>query len=161
LPVAVGRFLGVDLAWREDRPGLVANETGVAVLDRSGRVLDAGWTRGLDATVAWVQAAARGEPALLFIDAPLVVDNASGQRTCETQVGQRYGRWKVSANTTNTRSPRRAGVGLCGRLEAVGWQYSDGLDGPPAGGRTFCECYPYTTPGGSAGAWLRHRTSPI
>jgi predicted RNase H-like nuclease len=30
-------------------------------------------------------------------NAPLVVDNPTGQRPYETQVGQRYGRWKVSA----------------------------------------------------------------
>jgi hypothetical protein len=36
------RYLGVDLAWREARPGRPANETGVAVIDPAGRVLDAG-----------------------------------------------------------------------------------------------------------------------
>jgi predicted RNase H-like nuclease len=46
----------------------------------------------------------------MFVDAPLVVANETGQRLCETQVGQRYGRWKVSANTTNIHSPRLAGV---------------------------------------------------
>ena len=139
--VGIDRFLGVDLAWRESRPGLSANETGVAVLDPDGRVVDAGWTRGLDETVERV-AAAGAEPALLFVDAPRVVDNSSGQRTCETQVGQRYGRWKVSANL---RSPRQAGVVLRRRLEERDWQYSEGHSGPPADGRWCCECYPYTT----------------
>ena len=114
--MGIDRFVGLDLAWRESRPGLAANETGVAVLDPDGRVVDAGWTRGLDETVEWVVAAA-GESALLFVDAPLVVDNPGGQRACETQVGQRYWRWKVSANTTNLRSPRLAGVALRRRLE--------------------------------------------
>ena len=41
------RYLGVNLAWREDRPGLPANETGVAVIDSQGLVLDAGWRRGV------------------------------------------------------------------------------------------------------------------
>jgi predicted RNase H-like nuclease len=45
-------YLGVDLAWRESRPGLPANETGVAVIDATGRVLDAGWRRGVDETDA-------------------------------------------------------------------------------------------------------------
>lgn len=34
-------FLGIDLAWREDRADLPANETGVAAIDPAGRVLDA------------------------------------------------------------------------------------------------------------------------
>ena len=150
LCMSVGRFVGVDLAWGPSRPGVAANETGVAVLSPSGRVLDAGWTRGLEETVDWVLAAAAGDTALAFIDAPLIVDNASGQRLCETQVGQRYGRWKISANTTNSHSPRLAGVELRQRLQGQGWRYSDGSDGPPVGGRTFSECYPYTTLVGAA-----------
>lgn len=144
LGVSVSRFIGLDLAWRESQPGRVANETGVAVLDANGRVVDAGWTRGLEETVDRVATAA-GPSALLFIDAPLVVDNPSGQRPCETQVGQRYGRWKVSANTTNLRSPRHAGVTLRRVLEERGWCYSDGRSGPPGDGLWCCECYPYTT----------------
>ena len=142
--MSIELFLGLDLAWRESQPGLAANETGVAVLDPNGRVVDAGWTRGLDETVERVAAAA-GESALLFVDAPLVVDNPSGQRACETRVGQRYWRWKVSANTTNLRSPRLAGVTLRRRLEKQDWRYSDGHSGPPVAGRWCCECYPYTT----------------
>jgi len=49
----------------------VANESGVAAIDTTGRVLDAGWSRGLDETIAWIEAAAAGGPALLFVDAPL------------------------------------------------------------------------------------------
>lgn len=69
----------------------------------------------------------------------------TGQRLCEKQVGQRYGRWKVSANSTNLSSPRLAGVALRRKLEAVGWHYDDGLDGPPSRGQVLSECYPYTT----------------
>ena len=42
------RVLGVDLAWGEGTAAQVANETGVAALDASGRVVDAGWTIGLE-----------------------------------------------------------------------------------------------------------------
>ncbi|MGI8336400.1 DUF429 domain-containing protein [Actinomadura scrupuli] len=143
--MAIGRYLGVDLAWREDDDRQAANESGVAVLDDGGRVLDAGWTRGSAGTLNWIREATDDDPALLFVDAPLVVTNPAGQRLCETQVGQRYGRWKVSANTTNLNSPRLAGVTLRGRLEACGWTYADGHDGPPAAGRVVSECYPYTT----------------
>ncbi len=148
--MAVTCYLGVDLAWREDRPGLPANETGVAAIDPDGRILDAGWTRGVEPTLAWADAAAGGGRALMFVDAPLVVTNEAGQRPCETQVGQRYGRWKVSANPTNARSPRLAGVRFLGLAEASGWRYSDGRDGPAAGGRFLSECYPYTTLVGAA-----------
>jgi predicted RNase H-like nuclease len=89
--MSVPRYLGVDLAWREAQPGRPANETGVAAIDPDGQVLDAGWTRGVEATLAWADAAAGDDGALMFVDAPLVVTNEAGQRLCETQVGQRYG----------------------------------------------------------------------
>ena len=46
-----------------------------------------------------------------FVNAPLVVRNTVGQRLCETQVGRRYGKWKVSANSTSLQSPRLAASG--------------------------------------------------
>lgn len=133
------RFLGVDLAWGTEA------ETGLVALDDGGRVVEAGWTRGVDATAQWLEAAA-GDDAVVFVDAPIVVDNPDGQRLCETHVGQRYGRWKVSANSTNLASPRLAGVALAKLLVDRGWLLDDGLEGPSAGpGRRFSECYPYTT----------------
>ncbi|MFY1670905.1 DUF429 domain-containing protein [Plantactinospora sp. WMMB334] len=143
--MSIERFIGVDLAWRDEAGSAPANETGVAALDRRGIVLEAGWTRGVAATVDWVQEVAGDRSALLFVDAPLVVENVTGQRVCEQQVGQCYGRWKVSANTTNQASPRRAGVTLLARLQECGWTYHDGRGGPPVDGRLVSECYPYTT----------------
>lgn len=148
--MTVTRFLGVDLAWREGHADLPANETGVAVLGPAGRVLDAGWTRGVPDTLAWAQAAAGGQDAVMFVDASLIVRNPAGQRLCETQVGQRYGAWKVSAHSTNLRSPRLAGVRLLSLAEQAGWRYSDGRAGPPASGRVICESYPFCTLVGAA-----------
>ncbi len=111
--------------------------------------MDAGWTVGLDETVAWVDGHA-ADQTLLFVDAPLLVENPTGQRLAERQVGQRYGRWWVSANSTNLNSRWLAGVRLRERLEQSGWNYDDGLDGPPVSGRKMSECYPYTTIVGAA-----------
>jgi predicted RNase H-like nuclease len=135
----------VDLAWREGRADLPANETGVAAIDAGGHVLDAGWTRGVQETIAWANGAARGGDAFMLVDAPLVVRNEAGQRLCETQVGQRYGRWKVGANSTNTGSRRLAGVRFLSLAEQAGWRYSDGRHGPQAGGWVISETYPYVT----------------
>ena len=148
--VADARFIGVDLAWREGNADLVANETGVAVIDRDGKILDAGWTRGVEQTIGWADTAVGDGDAVLFADAPLVVRNQTGQRLCETQVGQRYGRWKVSANTTNTHSPRLAGVQFLRLAELSGWRYSDGSGGLQHGGRFVSKTYPYATLVGAA-----------
>lgn len=135
------RYLGIDLAWGESAD---ANETGVVALEPDGTVIDAGWTTGIAATAAWIEAFA-GSDAIAFVDAPLLVLNESGQRLCEKQVGQRYGRWKVSANSTNLSSVLLGGVSLRHLLELQGWTYSDGSAGPPDDGLWVSECYPYTT----------------
>ena len=98
------RFLGIDLAWAEGSDARPARDSGVVALDQSGEVVDAAWTNGLAQIQAWIAEFGHAD-TLLFIDAPLVVDNPSGQRLCERQVGRCYGRWKVSANTTNLQSP--------------------------------------------------------
>ena len=132
--------IGLDLAWADPtdkRP----NESGLVMLNPAGEVVHAGWTVGVAATVDWIDRTAPAE-ALLFVDAPLVVNNPIGQRLCENQVGKRYGRWRVSANSTNLSSPRLAGVDLIRRLTARGWRYHDGIDGPPSTpGRYVAECY--------------------
>ena len=138
------RFLGIDLAWGEGTDLKPANRSGVVALEPDGRIVEAGWTIGIDETERWIEQHA-AEDTLLFVDAPLVVTNEEGQRLAEKQVGQRYGRWWVSANSTNTQSPRLAGVHLRRRLEDSGWIYSDGREGPPDRARTLSECYPYTT----------------
>jgi predicted RNase H-like nuclease len=137
------RVLGIDLAWADSTATAQANETGVVAVDPDGSIVDAGWTVGIDETIAWMLDHA-ADDALAMIDAPLVVTNLSGQRLCEKQVGQRYGRWKVSANSTNLSSNRLGGVTLRQRLEELGWQYCSGHGGPPTAGRSVSECYPYT-----------------
>ncbi|WP_415961572.1 DUF429 domain-containing protein [Streptomyces sp. 021-4] len=141
----IERFIGIDLAWAQGGARTKPNETGVAAIDGRGVVIDCGWTFGLEETMAWLAKTAVGGSALAFVDAPLVVENPAGQRPCEREVGQRYGRWKVSANSTNQSSPRRAGVMLRELLQESGWTYDDGRGGPPTGGLVVSECYPYTT----------------
>ena len=135
--------IGLDLAWA-DKAKKKTNESGIVMLRPTGHVEAADWVIGLDETMAWLDCYAPAN-ALLFVDAPLVVNNVTGQRLCEKQVGQRYWRWRVSANSTNRQSPRLAGVKLLRRLVARGWTYHDGLGGPPVvAGRFVSECYPYT-----------------
>ena len=138
-------FVGVDPAWGEGTRTRPPNETGLARIAGSREVIDAGWARGLTDTLAWIEKVTGSEDAVVAVDAPLVVTNSSGQRLCEKQVGQRYGRWQVSANTTNTSSSRQAGVALLSGLKDLGFAYSDGWAGPPANARHVFECYPYTT----------------
>lgn len=110
-------LFAVDLSWREGHADPVASETGVAVVDGDGQILDACWTRGVEQTIGWADSAAGDGDAVLFADAPLVVRDVPGQRVCQTQAGQRCGHWQVSANTTNAHSPPADGRAV----PAPGW----------------------------------------
>jgi predicted RNase H-like nuclease len=138
------RFIGVDLAWGEGTASRAPNETGLVVLDESGHILDAGWTRGVDETVEWLASVAT-TGSVTAIDAPLVVTNSTGMRECEREVANGYMRWKVGANASNTSRGWQAGVALRSRLEADGFTYLDGLTPATNEARSFFECYPYTT----------------
>lgn len=138
------RFLGVDLAWGEGNGSRAANETGLVCIDETGTVIDAGWAVGIDAVVAWIVATA-SPGSVIAVDAPLLVENETGMRLCEREVGQRYGRWQVSAYPSNLRLPALGGVALSTALEAAGFQYFDGLSTPAADAVVFFEAYPHTT----------------
>jgi predicted RNase H-like nuclease len=148
------RFIGLDLAWRDGHPTRVdgrpaAKETGVVVADETGRILDAGWERGIDAVVARVTghlADARGTGAIIAVDAPLVVHNApKTMRKCEKEVGRRYGRWGFSAYPSHTGLIWLSGVALRRRLEQLGVSYTQGVLPPAPGDAVMFECYPSTT----------------
>jgi predicted RNase H-like nuclease len=139
-------FVGIDLAWAEGSAVKVANESGVVCIDGTGRVIEAGWTVGVAETVERITTlTADASRAVLFVDAPLVVTNQGRQRQCERQVGQRYGLWLVSANSTNVLTKNKAGVTLLARMENLGWTYDSGHDGRPCADRVISECYPWTT----------------
>jgi predicted RNase H-like nuclease len=137
------KFIGVDLAWGEGTVARAANETGLVCLDSAGTVLDALTVRGIRPVADWLIGIA--EPGdVVAIDAPLVVINESGMRECEREVGQRYGRWRVSANATNLTRAWQGGVTLRIALEAAGFRYTDGSHPPATDTIEVFECYPYT-----------------
>lgn len=138
------RFVGVDLAWGEGTATRPANETGLCAIDEHGTVLAAGWARGVDAVAEWVLREA-GDEAVIAVDAPLVVPNATGMREGEKQVGRAYGRWKVSANASNQSMKWLGGVSLRDRLEAAGAVVVNGSPDPAPPALRMVECYPYTT----------------
>jgi predicted RNase H-like nuclease len=106
------------LAWAQGGPRSRPNETGVAVIDGLGRVIDCGWTRGLEETMSWLGEVVVDGASLCFVDAPLVVDNPTGRRPCEREVGRRYGR---AASSPPILPPRTCAVRMstCASFGAV------------------------------------------
>jgi predicted RNase H-like nuclease len=126
-------FVGVDLAWGQDRP------SGVAVLDAEGRLLHVS-SQGVDqAIVASVGPYVVGD-YLVAIDAPLVVGNATGTRPCEAALNRDFARFDAGAHPSNTGKREFADVPRGARLVTT-----LGLDMDPSSRsrRRAIEVYPH------------------
>lgn len=125
---------GVDLAWQ-----CTNNPTAIAVgsLDSAGLV------------VSCVSPAIYGVDEVLrcllsinglsgvAIDAPLIINNRSGQRVCEREIAITYGSRKACCHASNTRLyPDADSVAVSNRLSSAGFSHLDG-------GQWQIECYPH------------------
>lgn len=129
-------FFGLDLAWSAKNP------TGACALDGAGRIIDERMLLSDDEIIAWISERLEG-PAVVGIDAPLLVRNETGRRPCEAAVGKEYGSRKAGPHPSNRtllieRHGAIRGEDLMARLAARG--FAD----PWAGSeRTLLEVYPH------------------
>lgn len=126
-------FIGVDLAWGDRNP------TGLAVLDRTGRLVHVSAVRSDDEIVAALTPYA-GDECLVAVDAPLVVVNPTGNRPAEALLNRDFATFDAGAHPSNTGKPefrgQPRGARIAGRL---------GLDMNPRSGRRrrAIEVYPH------------------
>lgn len=126
-------FGGVDLAW-----GL-RNPTGVAVVDADGCLVSAGAVRDDDEILAALRPYVHGDCVVGF-DAPLVVNNPTGQRPAETALNRDFRRFEAGAHPANTGKPEFANGPRGARLAvALGLD----LDPRSATPRRALEVYPH------------------
>lgn len=125
--------VGLDLAWS-------TGVTGLAVVDDAGRLLDSGSCRTDDEIAAWL--AGFGPVAVVGVDAPLVVPNATGQREAERAIGRAFGAYGASAHTVNRGTSGRADPRAWRLAERFGWAVDPAT--PVGESRTVClEVYPH------------------
>ncbi|TCM39573.1 DUF429 domain-containing protein [Kribbella sp. VKM Ac-2568] len=132
-PVAPGveYFVGVDLAWGQ------RGTTGLAVLDHTGSLLDV-TTRQTDEDILdWLRPWTAG-PCFVAFDAPIIVVNPSGHRSCERLVSRHFGRFGASCHAANTANPSFTNGSRALRL-------ADALDLglAPTSPRRAAEVYPH------------------
>lgn len=126
-------YVGVDLAWGEQRP------TGLAVLDDAGRLVHVSAARTDEEIVAAVAEYVEGD-CLVALDAPLIVRNATGNRPAEALLNADFARFDAGAHPANTGKPefrdQPRGARIAARL---------GLDMNPRSGRArrAIEVYPH------------------
>lgn len=92
------RFFGIDLAFAS------TNCSGLCVLDESGAFVSSDYVGSDEDIVAFVDKHAHPAGNVIVVDAPLICINESGQRPCETRVGQLYGKYHANCHTSNTRN---------------------------------------------------------
>jgi predicted RNase H-like nuclease len=86
-------FVGLDLAWS------VNNQSGIAVVDRHGELVDVRAATTDADIVAAVDPYVR-DNCLVTIDAPLIVNNEMGARPCERQLNVDFRRFEAGARPT-------------------------------------------------------------
>lgn len=126
-------FVGVDLAWG------MRHQSGLAAVDEKGALLTL-TQRHTDAELlAWFDAWAPG-PAVFGFDAPLLVANATGQRTAERMVARHFGRYHAGAHAANRSMPHFAEGG---RAFSLVTQLNLDLDPRGNSARRCLEVYPH------------------
>jgi predicted RNase H-like nuclease len=125
-------FVGLDLAWGEK------NHSGVAVIDSACRLLHVGAAHD-DADIEAALAPYTEGDCLVAIDAPLIVNNPTGYRDCETALNRDFHRFEAGARPAfadkpEFKNPRAARIAT-----------SLGLDMDPASdaNRRAIEVYPH------------------
>jgi predicted RNase H-like nuclease len=114
----------------------------VAIVDLSGRLVSSGRVRTDEQIAAWVRELP-GRPAVVAVDAPLVVPNPTGQRLAERLIGSAYGAYGASAHSSNQRllggEPSRA-MRLASRF---GWSVDPHASSSGEGPAVCIEVYPH------------------
>ncbi|CAN5292823.1 bifunctional ribonuclease/(p)ppGpp synthase [soil metagenome] len=88
-------FIGVDLAWGANRP------TGVAVVDDACHLVHLS-ARTTDETIVDALGPFVEGACLVAVDAPLVVNNPTGNRPCEAALNADFARFDAGAHPSNT-----------------------------------------------------------
>ncbi|WP_421844037.1 DUF429 domain-containing protein [Mycobacterium sp.] len=94
-------FVGIDLAWAGRNP------TGIAVIDTDGCLVRVG-AAGDDAELMATLGPHVQDDCLVAFDAPLVVNNPTGQRPAETALNRDFRRFEAGAHPANTGKPEFA-----------------------------------------------------
>lgn len=102
-------FAGVDLAWAGRNP------TGVAIVDSAGLLVSACAVRDDAEILEALGPYVRGD-CLVGFDAPLVVNNPTGQRPAEAALNREFRRFEAGAHPANTGKPEFANGPRGGRL---------------------------------------------
>lgn len=134
------KFLGIDFGWTSGASGLCCLEWKNGRLD----LLDLQRQEALTDVLAWVDGFAPApEPAMVAVDAPTLIPNATGMRLPDRLAHQYFGRYHAGcypANRGSRFAERTVGFGLS--LAARGFQHAPSIEAKQPG-RYQIEAFPH------------------
>ncbi len=135
------KFVGLDLAWS------TRNLSGAVVLGWDGRgawVEAEAWLGPDEEIVAFVEQRVGPSPALVAVDAPLVVPNVQGSRPCDRELSRHYRAQRAGAYPANREKfgGRVRGEELVRQLARLGFALSPRV-GRQEAVRQVVEVYPH------------------
>lgn len=126
-------FVGLDLASGHRKP------SGIAVIDDGGKLLHVGRATD-DASIRAALQPYVEDECVVAIDAPLVVQNATGQRPAEKALNADFGRFQAGAHPANKTKPEYAGTP---RAAQIAEDLDLDIDPASTSGRRAIEVYPH------------------
>ncbi|MEM9538665.1 MAG: DUF429 domain-containing protein [Cyanobacteria bacterium P01_E01_bin.42] len=133
------RFLGIDLGWKSGASGLCCLE----LRDRALVLLDCRRRESIEEIFAWVEEWSSDRPALVAVDAPTLIPNATGSRVPDRLTHKHFGRYHAGCYPANLGLPfadRTVSFGL--GLEERRFQHAPAI-APQVPGRYQIEVFPH------------------
>ncbi len=144
IPCASFVYLGLDLAWSERNPSGLA--VGVGAPDGARMTLPPCRLVTTADIVQTIRRLVGDQPAILAVDAPLIVRNETGRRQAEAELAAAFRRYDAGPHPANRRLLRRYGAlrgeELLTALADDGFRYAPTIDAGMTG-RYIVEVFPH------------------
>ncbi|HEY4364019.1 MAG TPA: DUF429 domain-containing protein [Bryobacteraceae bacterium] len=132
-------FIGVDLGWYGKPTGLASIETHRSTL----RLRNIARLQPVDEILSWIEREAGSGSAIVAVDAPLVIPNATGIRPAERDLNRDFRRYHAGCHAANLGRPFAANVtNFSRRLESLGFAHGTTI-APRPKGRYQIEVHPH------------------
>lgn len=131
------KIIGIDLAWQSE-----TNTTALAVGNLADEIFNISDVYASLTSLDSIKDTINNEQNVqgLSIDAPLIINNVTGQRDCERELSQEYGARYASCHASNTTLyPNAASTTLAQSLSKAGYFHL----GNPEKEKWQIECYPH------------------
>jgi predicted RNase H-like nuclease len=134
------KFLGIDLGWRSQPSGLCCLQW----IDNQLQILDLDRKESIAEILAWIDSCVKpDEPAIIAVDAPTLIPNATGMRLPDKLTHKHFGKYHAGCYPANLSQPyaeRTVKFGL--ELEARGFTHAPAIEARKAG-RYQIEVFPH------------------